>query len=157
MQYSNAALGLMHQPEFLHWLHQQIPLTAAMQVDRLEYDGQRVRLHAPLAPNLNDKGTGFAGSTSGLATLTGWSLLTLWLQAKGIDADVMIARSEVEFIAPLTEDLQTEAQLPDADLLVQFENRLRQRGRARLELTVRLGDERSPVLKLTGDYAARLR
>ena len=62
-----------------------------MQIDQLEYSGHAITLSAPLAPNINDKGTAFAGSTAGLATLTGWCLITLWLREQGIAADVMIA------------------------------------------------------------------
>lgn len=147
----------MQQTEFLNWLHGEIPLTAAMQIDRVEFDGETLSMHAPLAPNLNDKGTGFAGSTSGLATLSGWCIITLWLRERGIDADVMIARSEVEYLAPLTEDLQTSVSLPEPQLMAAFEQRLKVRGRARLPLTVLLGDSAAPVLKLNGDYAARVR
>ena len=147
----------MQQSEFLSWLHAEIPLTAAMQIDSVDFDGQTLSLHAPLAPNLNDKGTGFAGSTSGLATLSGWCIITLWLRVRGIEADVMIARSEVEYLAPLTEDLQTSVSLPEPEVLAIFEAGLKQRGRARLPLTVLLGNPKSPVLKLTGDYAALVR
>ena len=128
-----------------------------MQIDRVEFDGKRLALHAPLAPNLNDKGTGFAGSTSGLATLSGWCVITLWLHSRGIEADVMIARSEIEYRAPLLEDLNTQVELPDAQALEQFEQRLLERGRARLPLQVTLGAVDNPVLRLSGDYAARLR
>lgn len=147
----------MLQTDFLHWLHREIPLTAAMQIDTVEFDGKRLSLHAPLAPNLNDKGTGFAGSTSGLATLSGWCVITLWLQSRGIEADVMIARSEIDYRAPLLDDLQTDVELPDEQVLAEFEARLQNRGRARLPLVVKLGDPLNPVLELSGDYAARLR
>lgn len=147
----------MQQSDFLQWLHREIPLTAAMQIDSVEFDGERLSLHAPLAPNLNDKGTGFAGSTSGLATLSGWCVITLWLQSRGIEADVMIARSEIEYRAPLMTDLNTQVELPDAASLEQFEQRLLDRGRARLPLQVTLGEPNAPVLVLSGDYAARLR
>lgn len=147
----------MQQTDFLQWLHREIPLTAAMQIDSVEFDGERLSLHAPLAPNLNDKGTGFAGSTSGLATLSGWCVITLWLQSRGIEADVMIARSEIEYRAPLMTDLNTQVELPDAASLEQFEQRLLDRGRARLPLQVTLGEPNAPVLVLSGDYAARLR
>jgi len=147
----------MHQPEFLSWLHQQIPLTAAMQIDRVEFDGQQLSLYAPLTPNLNDKGTGFAGATSGLATLSGWCLITLWLRSRGIDADVMIARSEVEYVAPVNQDLISQVALPDTDQMQAFEARLKGRGRARLPLTVTLGEADAPELKLNGDYAVKIR
>ena len=147
----------MQQVDFLQWLHREIPLTAAMQIDAVEFDGKRLALRAPLAPNLNDKGSGFAGSTSGLATLSGWCVITLWLESRGIDADVMIARSEIDYNAPLLTDLQTQVELPDSAVLEQFERRLLEKGRARMSLEVTLGEPGAPVLVLSGDYAARLR
>ena len=147
----------MQQVDFLQWLHREIPLTAAMQIDAVEFDGKRLELHAPLAPNLNDKGTGFAGSTSGLATLSGWCVITLWLESRGIAADVMIARSEIDYNAPLLTDLQTQVELPDSAVLEQFERRLLEKGRARMPLEVTLGEPGAPVLVLSGDYAARQR
>jgi len=147
----------MQQVDFLQWLHREIPLTAAMQIDAVEFDGKRLALRAPLAPNLNDKGSGFAGSTSGLATLSGWCVITLWLESRGIAADVMIARSEIDYKAPLLTDLQTQVELPDSAVLEQFERRLLEKGRARMPLEVTLGEPGAPVLVLSGDYAARLR
>ena len=48
----------MQQVDFLQWLHREIPLTAAMQIDAVEFDGKRLALRAPLAPNLNERGPG---------------------------------------------------------------------------------------------------
>ncbi|MCP5145155.1 MAG: YiiD C-terminal domain-containing protein, partial [Gammaproteobacteria bacterium] len=121
---------------FLDWIHQQIPLTAAMQIDQLDYSGRSISLSAPLAPNINDKGTAFAGATAGLATLTGWCLITLWLREQGMAADVMIAGSQLDYHAPVTSRLQTNAELPDAVVMDSFLSRLREKGRARLDLRV---------------------
>ena len=84
-------------------------------------------------------------------------MITLWLESRGIDADVMIARSEIDYNAPLLTDLQTQVELPDSAVLEQFERRLLEKGRARMPLEVTLGEPGSPVLVLSGDYAARLR
>lgn len=147
----------MPDKAFLSWLHREIPLTAAMQIDQLSFDGKRLSLHAPLAANINDKGTGFAGSTSGLATLSGWCIITLWLRQSGIEADVMIARSEIDYLAPELADLQSFVELPSDQVMDEFKSKLLQKGRARLPLSVRLGPQESPRLVLSGDYAARLR
>ncbi|MCP5302917.1 MAG: YiiD C-terminal domain-containing protein [Pseudomonadales bacterium] len=47
-----------------------------------EYDGNRLSLAFPLAPNINDKGTGFAGSLNAATTYCAWSLLHLFLKQK---------------------------------------------------------------------------
>jgi thioesterase domain-containing protein len=138
---------------FLSWLHQAIPLTAAMQIDEIDYTGNQLQLSAPLEPNLNDKGTGFAGSIASIATLSGWCLLTLWLRERGIDADVMIAKSEQRYLAPVTDRLKAVATLPDDAVVEQFWQRFQEKQRARLPISVALGDEQI-VFELQGDYAA---
>ncbi|HQV41335.1 MAG TPA: YiiD C-terminal domain-containing protein, partial [Moraxellaceae bacterium] len=59
-------------------LHQEVPLTAAMQLALQSFDDSTLVFRVPLLPNINDKGTGFAGSITSLGCITGWSLLTLW-------------------------------------------------------------------------------
>jgi len=141
---------------FLSWLHQAIPLTAAMQIDKIDYSGGQLRLSAPLEPNLNDKGTGFAGSIASIATLSGWCLLTLWLRERGIDADVMIAKSEQRYLAPVTDRLEAIATLPDDSVVEQFWQRFQEKQRARLPISVALGNE-TVIFELKGEYAAVLR
>lgn len=143
----------MSDRSFLNWLHKAIPLTHAMSVDQIEFSKNRLTLGAPLEPNLNDKGTGFAGSISGLATLSGWCLLTLWLRERGIEADVMIASSEQRFIAPVQDRMVAFASLPEDDVIEQFWNRFKERGRARLPINVTLGHG-TPLFELNGSYAA---
>ena len=143
----------MNNAEFLAWLHQAIPLTEAMQIDELEYTGHSVRMGAPLEPNINDKGTGFAGSIAGLATLCGWTLLTLWLRERGVKADVMIAKSEQRYLAPVTDRLIAEAVLPEDEVVGQFWERFQDKRRARLPISVTVGGA-EVKLELFGDYAA---
>ena len=143
----------MSDQAFLSWLHQAIPLTAAMQIDEIHYTGNQLQLSAPLEPNLNDKGTGFAGSIASIATLSGWCLLTLWLRERGIDADVMIAKSEQRYLAPVTDRLKAVATLPDDAVVEQFWQRFQEKQRARLPISVAVGNEQT-VFELQGDYAA---
>ena len=146
----------MSDQAFLSWLHQAIPLTEAMQIDEIEYSSGLLRLGAPLEPNLNDKGTGFAGSIASIATLSGWCLLTLWLRDRGIDADVMIAKSEQRYLAPVTDRLEAIASLPDDNVVEQFWQRFQEKQRARLPISVAIGNEKV-LFELQGDYAAVLR
>lgn len=146
----------MSDQTFLNWLHQAIPLTAAMQIDEVDYTGNQLVLSAPLEPNLNDKGTGFAGSIASIATLSGWCLLTLWLRERDIEADVMIAKSEQRYLAPVTDRLKATATLPEDHEVERFWKRFQEKQRARLPISVALGNE-TVFFELDGDYAAFLR
>ena len=132
-----------------------MPPVAAMQVRAMAFDGEVLRLRAPLAANVNDKGCAFGGSMSGLMTLAGWGLLTLKMQAAGLPAEVYVADSHVRYLKPLYADLQGEARLePDVDweaLLRSF----RERGRARAGVRATLRDADGVVVaELSGRFAA---
>ena len=68
------------------YLHQYIPLSAAMGVQVRTATVEHVKLAAPLAPNVNHTETVFGGSAAALATLSAWTLLHLRLEDAGLDA-----------------------------------------------------------------------
>ena len=110
------------------------------------YDGHRLRLHAPLAAHVNDKGCAFGGSLASLMTLAGVGAGVAALEAAGLEADMFVADSQVRYLAPLFADLESEAELaPEADWRG-FLATLRERGRARIGLVARarLPDGGSP-------------
>jgi hypothetical protein len=53
-----------------------IPLSAAMQFSIKVLNQDEIQVSAPLEPNINVHGTGFAGSIYSAAILTGWALCT---------------------------------------------------------------------------------
>ena len=111
--------------------YQAMPPVAAMQLGIVGYDGQRLQLHAPLAVHVNDKGCAFGGSLASMMTLASWGLVSLHVEAAGLQADVFVADSQVRYLAPLFADLDVVAELaPDSDW-PSFLATLRQRGRAR--------------------------
>lgn len=114
-------------------LTRKIPLTKAMRF-RIEYrPPHTVRIHAPLAPNRNDKGTAFAGAIHSALVLAPWCLLTRLLEEQGIKADVMVYRSEVKFLKPVRADFVAECSAPD--LFRKLASR-----RKRIALTSVIGD-----------------
>lgn len=114
--------------------YRSMPPVAVMDISILGYDGETLRLHAPLARHVNDKGCAFGGSLVSLMTLAGWGLVTLHLEQAGIAADVFVADSDVRYLAPLYADLQAEARLDGGASWDDFIATLRQRGRARATL-----------------------
>ena len=111
-----------------------MPPVAAMQLRVDGFDGDALRLHAPLAAHVNDKGCAFGGSLASLMTLAAWGVLTLRLQAAGITADVFVADTQVQYRAPLFADLHAQARLADDADWDGLLARLRERGRAGIAL-----------------------
>lgn len=111
-----------------------MPPVAALQLQLVSADDARLVLSAPLAANVNDKGCAFGGSLVSLMTLAGWALVTLRLMRAGVDAEVFVAESQVQYLKPLYQDLQAVASAgPDADWET-FIATVRERGRARIEI-----------------------
>jgi thioesterase domain-containing protein len=118
--------------EITRYLHEHIPLTAHLGTRVVGWDGVTVRLAAPLGPNLNHRGTAFGGSLSALAILAGWALVHLALRDRGIEARVVIQRTELDFEEPVDGDFTAEATLPAEKDLARFLATLRRHGRARV-------------------------
>ena len=118
--------------------YQGMPPVAAMQVSISGYDGTVLRLHAPLAANVNDKGCAFGGSLASLMTLASWGLVAMRVQAAGLAADVFVADSQVRYLAPLFADIEAEAELAADASWDEFIATLRERGRARTQLVARV-------------------
>ncbi|MDO6563740.1 YiiD C-terminal domain-containing protein [Amphritea sp. 1_MG-2023] len=139
---------------FQLWLKDQIPLINHMGLDAPVYDGQCLVLSAALAPNVNDKGTGFGGSLATLATLCGWALVTLYLREQGHDCDVMIRDSQLNYLAPINDDFVAVTRLPEQAELDGFMNYLQAKGRARLKLEVEIRQGDKVAMTLAGAYVA---
>ena len=111
-----------------------MPPVAAMQPRIAGYDGERLRLHAPLSLHVNDKDCAFGGSLVSLMTLAGWGLVTLRVQQAGLEADVYVADSQVNYLAPLFVDIEAAAGLAEGESWARFLDTLRERRRARVEI-----------------------
>lgn len=122
--------------------YQAMPPVAALQLRIAGFDGDCLRLQAPLSAHVNDKGCAFGGSLGSLMTLAGWGLVTLRLQQAGLAAEVYVADSNVRYRAPLHADLEAEARLDDGESWDAVVAALRGQGRAStfLQARVRLPD-----------------
>ncbi|MFT3808018.1 YiiD C-terminal domain-containing protein [Arenimonas sp.] len=120
--------------------YEAMPPVAAMRIRAVAFDGERLRLLAPLANNVNDKGCAFGGSLASIMTLAGWGLAVLELRVAGLAAEVYVADSQIRYLAPLYDELRAEAGLvadQDWPAILQC---LRQRGRARLNVHAQVND-----------------
>ncbi len=138
-------------------LHSSIPLVTAMQVNVTPLADGRQQLHVPLAPNVNDKGTGFGGSVAALATLAGWVETQRQLDRAGVvePVDIMVQRGETHYLLPITADFSAEAQLPDTAELERFQRMYARKGLARLAVGVALHCNGALVARYEGEYVAR--
>ncbi|PSL12919.1 thioesterase domain-containing protein [Marinobacterium halophilum] len=147
-------MKLTDTTDFLSWLQPRIPLLEHLGVERLDWDGQTLEIPTPLAPNVNDKGTGFGGSQAAIATVAGWCLTTLCLKERGLECDVVIADSHLQYLKPVTGDFVTRVSLDDvadADALVA---RIGERGKGKLKLVAEVLCGGQTCMRLEGMYVA---
>lgn len=119
-----------------------------MQFTIASLDLERIQVSAPLPPNVNIHGTGFAGSLYSLAVLTGWALCAHILDELGFDAELVVGRGEIRYRAPVTGDIECACAC-SAQLRNEFERDLRERGKGKLQLEVTVGDAPQAVLQAT--------
>jgi thioesterase domain-containing protein len=108
---------------------------------------------APLEANLNDKGTGFAGSLYSVAALAGWALLTRWCAAEGVDAEVVLQSSTARFLAPARAGFRAVAHEPTPAERDRLRRMLARGGRGRAELAVDVRCHEAIVMSFAGAYA----
>ena len=112
-----------------------------------------VTISAPLESNLNDKGTGFAGSLFSVAALAGWALVTRWCAAEPVEAEVVLQSSTARFLAPARADFRALAHEPPAAQREQLHRMLARSGRGRAEVAVDVKCHEALVMSFTGVYA----
>ena len=138
-------------------LHREIPITRAIALVVRAYDGTRLTVAAPLAPNVNVHGTGFAGSLYSVAALCGWGMMYLQLIEADIDGSIVIADADIKYLSPEHGELVARCDLASHPDFAAAIAALRQDGKARFALDVSIGDVTAPVARFTGRYAVRVR
>jgi len=144
----------MNESTLQTYLHSHIPLSAAMQVEVAHASPESVTLLAPLAPNVNHRGTAFGGSIATLATLAGWSLLRVRLDGFEPLPHLVIQRSSIEYLHPISGSFSATVAYPaDADWPA-FMASLHSKGRARLELAVNVIANDQTAARMVGTFVA---
>jgi len=117
-----------------------MPPVAAMAIRTESFDGEELRLFAPLSANVNDKACAFGGSLASLMTLAGWGWLMLQTARAGSPAEVYVADSQIRYLAPLYGDLNCSARLAEDEDWASTLRCLGERGRARVAMRAEVLD-----------------
>ncbi len=126
-------------------IHRHIPLSQAMGYRITELTDRRISVAAPLAPNRNIHGTGFAGSLYGLGMLAAWGLCAHIIARSGLDADLVVVEATIRYRAPVRGDIACHCSSTD-DAAQAFVDDLAAKGRARVALEVAIGDGPAAVI-----------
>ena len=147
----------MHQArvdQFLDQIKASIPLVNHLGLNRVTFENNEVCFHVSLAPNLNDKGTGFGGSISGLCTLAGWALTTLLLIEADLERSAVVKTGTIDFFAPVTSDFVVRCFCPDPEGSTILVNQVQNKGRGRLPIVAEISQGDVLAVRYSGDYVA---
>lgn len=152
----NAAIDVRADPvaALEHTMH-TMPPVAALGVRVQACDAGSLTLWAPLARNVNDKGSAFGGSQSALLTLAAWGLTTLRMAEAREHADIYVQDSSLRYLAPLQDDLVACAWLAPGQDWNAFLTSLVARGKARIALEAEMHDRAgNAVTRFEGRFVA---
>jgi thioesterase domain-containing protein len=130
-----------------------IPISQHMGIQAVSYDGQCLRVTAPLANNINHQQSAFGGSLFSLVALAGWGLLQLKITELGLDCTTVIAGGEVGYQVPVVAELVCDCRLPAA--YEDFASRLLQTGKASILLDTGIMQGDASAMTFSGRYVVR--
>lgn len=136
-----------------------IPLLTAMELSLVDYRDLVLTMEAPLAPNINNKGTAFGGSIASIALFGGWAVATLGFIDHGVDnTEIVVFKNEMTFERPARGHLVVKVTI-DPDEFAACLAKLRSGTDERLRFDVRVeilhDDKRCATM--TGRYVVWLK
>lgn len=144
----------MTQAELEAYIHENLPITKAMDVHVAELDERLIRLRAPLAPNINHKRTVFGGSINSLAIVCAWSVAYVILQRARHAGEIVIRRSETKFLKPANGEFEAACRFPDADEVGTFLHKLKRRNLAGMLLKTTVRSQEQVCAEFEGEFVA---
>lgn len=125
-----------------------------MQVQFDHFEAGKLIMSCPLAPNINDKGTGFAGSIASLANICGWTFTMLHARTVIAEPEAMIVEQTMQYKAPVTGDFTATC---EAEVSEDFYQRLKDGRSGKMNLTIKIESEGTVAAINQAFYLARAR
>jgi len=140
-----------------NYLHEKIPLTAAMGIRVIETGPRRLVLEAPLAPNVNHLGSVFGGALHALPTLACYAALWTLLREGGVDGHVVVKKSYAHYREPVRGTFRAVCQRPPPGIASEFMDDLRRHKKARMDLESTIeGTHGNNAVEFHGSFVALL-
>ena len=133
-------------------LRTEMPVTQHLGIETTGYRAGVIVLRAPLAANVNHKGTAFGGSLNAIATLACWSSLWLVLRESGTPGEIVIQDSTIRYLRPVAQDFSSRSGPIEAAALERLIAAVRKRGRGRIALTSEVFDPDGVAVNFSGRY-----
>jgi len=138
---------------FQEFLHKNIPMSKKMGLMMSEYNGDAVKLDAPISLNINDKGSVFGGSGSSMMILAAWSLVKLNCEENNIIADIVIHKNETVWHKAMYSDLIIEATFDKKYDFMSIKDKIMANKHQRINCVIKLIDIKGDIFStMTAKY-----
>lgn len=142
----------MNNQKLQKLLHETIPLAKAMAIEVTEASATRIKIKAPFEHNKNIHNTAFAGSIYTTATLSGWSLLTNFLDENTLKGSVVLASANIQYRKPIYGDIIATCTLNEEQQKKITKN-LKRSKTIKLPLSLTISDNQKEVVTFIGTFA----
>ena len=134
-------------------LEREIPMSAQMGMHVHEGGLGGLTMRLPLHPNRNHQKTAFAGSLAALCTIAGWGYVFLLLRELGRDGSIVIHRSSIKYLQPVTSSEIYARCLPVTEAESQYFLEMQdEKGQTKLDLVVEIPGKLGPSVSFKGSY-----
>ena len=134
-------------------LGREMPLSRAMQIETVSWDGQRLAMKMPLEPNRNHQYSAFAGSLNALCTVVGWGTVFMLLSAKGQAGNIVIRRGTIRYLRPVRSATIVATGLTiDPEQLAYFYELFDSKGKSKLDIGAEIADDQGTYVSFKGSY-----
>ncbi|MGB6044697.1 MAG: YiiD C-terminal domain-containing protein [Pirellulales bacterium] len=143
----------LHLSQLQQTLASQIPITSAMGIEVVSWDGHSLSMRMPLEVNRNHQYSAFAGSLNALCTVVGWGTVFLYLLQKSLSRNIVIRRGTIRYLRPLrTGEIVARGVPLDPDELDYFLQLLESKGKSKVNIAAEIADDAGPFVTFKGSY-----
>lgn len=138
-------------------LYSQIPLTKLMELKIDSYSKEELFTSAPLSVNINDKGTGFAGSLLTISTISAWSVVYLLCEELNYKPPIIaIVKNTSTFNTPVTKDIKCISFKPTKKQIEILKEKLERKKSASIKIKSQIIEDGKVCLDFEGLYVIKL-
>jgi len=128
-----------------------------MQLEIKNYDEKYLITNAPLKPNINDKGTAFAGSLCTMTTISSWSLCWLLTQEMGFkNTSIVILKNDIHYLKPITSDFVCHTNKPSSDEVKILKEKLNTKKSGSIKITSNIYENSESCVTFEGIYVIKI-
>lgn len=143
----------MNHKQLQSLVHQEIPITKALDIRIEALTDTAIRVVAPFKVNRNLHNTAFAGSIYTVATIAGWSLVNSVALTHGLEGSVVLAKAEIKYKKPINGDIVARCAIDNEETIKTFISSFQRKKRARLNLVIEVVEDGVIKAELNANFA----